>query len=236
MNYIYKITNLINNKIYIGQTNDPSLRWSQHKSNAKYKRGDQVITRALIKHGVENFTFEIICTCLTQEDIDQIEFLIINQNDSRNPIKGYNVDAGGNTTPRTPEVLKKISEGLKKHYETNDGWLKGGLLTEEWKKNISKASMGKAGTNTGKTFSEEWKNKISKANIGRKLSAETIKKQSESHLGKIPPNRKLTFEQAEEIRCIYNTTKISQKELGKEFGLSQATINNIINNVTYKKV
>lgn len=37
--YIYKIINTINNKVYIGQTNNPSLRWSQHRSNARYCTG-----------------------------------------------------------------------------------------------------------------------------------------------------------------------------------------------------
>jgi len=167
MHYIYKITNIVNNKSYIGQTNNPDLRWSQHKSNAKYNRGTQVITRAITKYGANNFEFEVIASCLTKDDADKLEEIIIAQYDSCNPINGYNVAAGGNTTPRTEEILKKISEGINKFYETHESHMKGKVLTEEWKDNISKASIGKDGTNTGKTFNNEWRIKISKSQSGK---------------------------------------------------------------------
>jgi len=236
MNFIYRIINNINQKIYIGQTNNPSLRWSQHKSNAKYNRGQQVITKALTKYGVENFEFEVIASCLDQAAADEAEEQIIIQYESRNPLKGYNVSAGGNTSPRTPESLQKISESLKKHYEEHDGWLKGKKLSKEWKENMSKAAIGKAGTNTGKKFSGEHRSKISSSHVGKILSDEHKVNLSKSHLGHIAANRKLTFEIAEEIRLKYKETKVSQKSLGIQYGLSQATIHDIIHNLTYKKV
>jgi DNA-binding MarR family transcriptional regulator len=95
--------------------------------------------------------------------------------------------------------------------------------------------MGKIGTNKGKKFSEEWKNKISNSLMGKSLSSEHIKHLSESHIGNIAANRKLTLEQVREIRNRYNTTKITQKELGKQYGLSQATINDIVRNLTYRE-
>lgn len=235
MHYIYRITNIENNKVYIGQTNNPNLRWSQHKSNAKYNRGNQVITRAITKYGVNNFEFEVIAACRTQEDVNFIEEQIIYQYDSRNPTNGYNLDSGGNTSPRTPEVLNKISAALNKHYETHDGWNKGGTLTEEWKNNISKASMGKPGTNTGKKFDNEWKEKISAALTGKSLSEEHIKKLSESHIGNIASNRKLTFEIAEQMRVEYSLGNITQKQLGAKYGLSQSTTFNILKGRTYIK-
>jgi len=235
MFYIYLITNLLNNKIYIGQTNNPSLRWSQHKSNAKYNRVNQLITRSIKKYGSSNFVFEIIAMCKHQKDIDLLEEIIIQQHNSRDREIGYNIDLGGNTSPRTPEVLKKISESLKKHYQDNDGWLKGKNLSEEWKNNISKSSMGKKGTNIGKSFSKEHKEKMSKSHKGKVFSAQHIQNLSESHKGKIAVNRKITFKIAEEIREEYKTTDISQKELGKKYNLSQDSIFNIVNHNTYKK-
>lgn len=235
MHYVYKITNTENNKVYIGQTNSPSLRWSQHKSNAKCNRGNQIITRAISKYGVNNFEFDVIATCRTQEDVDITEEQVIQQYDSRNKEKGYNVDIGGNTSPRTPEISQKISTALQKYYKTHNSWLKGGSLTDEWKKNISKASIGKDGTNTGKTFDDEWKNNISISLIGRTLSKEHIKNLSESHKGNIAPNRKITFDIAEEIREAYILGNITQKQLGIKYGLSQDCIFNIIKKRTYIK-
>jgi len=167
MIYLYKISNIVNGKMYIGQTNNPNLRWSQHKSNAKYNRGNQVITRAITKYGQDKFTFEVIAFCLTKENADLSEQDIIIQYDCLDPMKGYNIAAGGNTSVKTKEVLQKISDGLKKHYETNDGWNKGGTLSEEWKHNISIASIGKEGTNIGKKFNDDWKIKMSKSSSGK---------------------------------------------------------------------
>ena len=63
MGYIYKITNKVNNKIYIGQTVQPvEDRWRQHISDA-FKENDNdkyAIHYALKKYGVDNFSFEII--------------------------------------------------------------------------------------------------------------------------------------------------------------------------------
>lgn len=60
MAYIYKITNLINNKIYIGRTTakNAQRRWNEHKSKSKKPR--TLIEKALNKYGVINFKFEII--------------------------------------------------------------------------------------------------------------------------------------------------------------------------------
>jgi group I intron endonuclease len=169
--YLYKITNLVNNKIYIGQTDCPERRWSQHKSIAKHNidcPGEcQVITRAIIKHKIENFTFEIIASSWTQEFTNEAEEILIKQYDSRKPEIGYNIAIGGNKTTCTPEISQKISEGLLKYYETHESTLKGRPMTEEWKKHISEASMGKPGTNTGKTFSNEWRVKLSKSQAGK---------------------------------------------------------------------
>jgi group I intron endonuclease len=220
MHYIYKITNKINSKIYIGQTNNTSLRWSQHKSNAKHNRGQQIITRAISKYGVDNFDFDVIASCKTQEDTNLTEEQIIFQYDSRNLEKGYNVDAGGNTTPRTPEVSEKISKSLQQHYKIHSGWNKGGTLTEEWKNKISESHKGLPGTNTGKTFSDEWKMKISKSQIGKERK--NIRRFSEDI--------------EKEICRLYVEEEKSMYALGKQFNCYRTLIDDILNRYgTYKR-
>lgn len=144
--YVYKILNTLNGKVYIGQTNNSDLRWSQHRSNAKYNIGEQVITRAMIKYGIDAFKFEVIAGCKSQENVNVVEVECIRQYDSRNPEKGYNVDVGGRE-PRPADIGARISEALKKHYETHDGWMKGKKHTEESRQKMSESSMGKPGTN-----------------------------------------------------------------------------------------
>jgi len=91
MHYLYRITDALNNKIYIGQSNKETERWRQHKYLARQNEPVQYIHRAIKKYGVENFTYEVIAQCLTQEDADETEILLIKQYDSRNKDKGYNV-------------------------------------------------------------------------------------------------------------------------------------------------
>lgn len=235
MHFIYRITNLINQKIYIGQTNYPARRWSQHKHAAKTNSQELIVTRAMSKYGFNNFIFEVIATCRTQDDANYAEEIIIKQYDSRNLNKGYNIKPGGDTSSPSDETRKKISEGRKRFFKDNFGSNKGVPLTEEHRKNISKASFGKPGTNKGKKFSDEWRQKIAIANTGKTPTPETLIKLSESHKGKIAPNRKLTFEQAEEIRELYKLGEMDQHQLSEKYGISQACINSIISYKTYKK-
>ena len=64
---IYKIENLINHKVYIGQSIEIEKRWQKHLS----AKDDFVIHRALQKYGKENFSFQII------EECDLLDFNII---------------------------------------------------------------------------------------------------------------------------------------------------------------
>jgi group I intron endonuclease len=212
MHYLYKITNIVNNKIYIGQTNNPSLRWSQHRSDAKYAKGVMVITRAITKYGSDKFEFELIASCKTQEDVDETETVAIRQYESRDPSIGYNIDEGGGSATRTPEVCQKISDGLNKFYETHSRWNGGIAWSQEVKDKISKSHISLPGTNNGKTFSDEWVIKISKSLAGK-------------------PNkllRRFTDEIEKEICKLYVEEEKSTYALGKEFKCQRTTIADIL--------
>lgn len=96
MGYIYKITNKINNKCYIGQTrrNDISLRWNEHKRKSKYK-DNMVIYKAFRKYGIENFIFEVLEKC-SKEKLNEREIFWINKFNSNDKNYGYNSTIGGN--------------------------------------------------------------------------------------------------------------------------------------------
>lgn len=163
MHYIYKITNKINGKIYIGQTNDPSDRWSKHKSAARRGSNVQLITKSMTKYGVDNFIFEVIATCKTLQDANLVEPELIKQYNSRDPSIGYNVGIGGDHELHTPEIRAKIADSLRKHYSIYPSKSKGRKLSKEWKDKLSISATGKPGTNKGKKFSKEWARNISKA-------------------------------------------------------------------------
>ena len=114
---VYKITNKINNKIYIGQTIKPiQTRFREHIAKAKVK--NTKFYRALNKYGEENFEISLIDTANSQEELDEKEFYWMKYYDAVN--KGYNSylrkgKVGGDTLTNHPErekICKKISEAV----------------------------------------------------------------------------------------------------------------------------
>lgn len=116
--YVYKITNIINNKVYIGQTINPiEKRFHRHIQDAISNRLDTHLARAIRKYGPEQFKIELIDTANDQEELTKKEYYWINYYDSVN--KGYNetnskLKCGGNTyLSKTPEEMKFIKEKIR---------------------------------------------------------------------------------------------------------------------------
>lgn len=97
--YIYKITNLINGKIYIGQTNNPKRREREHFSLTPSILEDndgKILYDALLKYGPQNFSFEIIeDKC---ENYNEKEKFWIKTLNTLIPF-GYNMTEGGEAPP-----------------------------------------------------------------------------------------------------------------------------------------
>lgn len=97
---VYKITNKVNKKIYIGITNQGiNTRWYKHCSEAK-KGSTASLHRAILKYGKSNFQIEII-EVIENKDYDHLkerEMYWINKFDSYNRDKGYNLTLGGDGT------------------------------------------------------------------------------------------------------------------------------------------
>jgi group I intron endonuclease len=92
---IYKITNLIDGKVYVGQTTQkPSKRWCKHKN--PYKDNNVPIAKAIKEHGSENFKFEVIAECSSGEEMNELEEKYIIDLNSLVP-NGYNVLKRDNT-------------------------------------------------------------------------------------------------------------------------------------------
>lgn len=107
---IYKITNKINGKIYIGQTTQKiSDRLRQHTK----ERRNYPIKNALVKYGINNFNIEIICSTDNQDSLNVLEQEFINKFNSLKPF-GYNIRLGGAGGGKLSESTKKlISEKSK---------------------------------------------------------------------------------------------------------------------------
>jgi len=119
---IYKITNLISNKCYIGQSIHIEKRWQEHKQQANpiNKSFDKTkhLYKAISKYGVDNFKFEIICECQA-EKLNKLEQYYIKVYNSADPNFGYNYQLGGDCCrPRTPEYVFEVIAELKESNET----------------------------------------------------------------------------------------------------------------------
>jgi group I intron endonuclease len=111
--YIYKITNLVNRKIYIGQSVSPDKRWYGHKRDAK-NNPKQVVDFAIKKYGEDNFIFELIASCYGLINANATEDYLVDFYESRNKTIGYNVRPGGNARGKwTDEDRKKLSDAKK---------------------------------------------------------------------------------------------------------------------------
>ena len=116
--WIYKITNIQNNKVYIGQTIRPiEQRFKRHLNDALNNILDTHFARAIRKYGKESFIIEQIDTAQTQDELNQKEQYWIRYYNSVK--EGYNeTDAiskcGGNTyQSKTEEEMEIIKEKLR---------------------------------------------------------------------------------------------------------------------------
>lgn len=214
---IYKITNTINGKIYIGQTSQSiKSRWKNHLIDCKRAKNNKFYN-AIKKYGEENFVIEIIEYGIgSQELLNKKERHWIKFYDSYK--NGYNSTWGGEESPmHYKEVCKKVSNTMK-----------GRGLTEEHKKKISLSNKGKPGTPHTEEFkkyiseilsnrivSQETREKLKNANLGKKQSKETKLKRSKAMKG-----RKFTEEHKKKIS---ESLKVNNHVMiGKEHPKSKA--------------
>ena len=110
---VYKITNIINNKVYIGQTSfTVEQRFNAHCVNAFELNCQFKLSKALRKYGKENFRVEVLESNLSKEDCNFFEKLYIKKYNSTDINFGYNMTPGGeggNTyLCKSAEELEKI--------------------------------------------------------------------------------------------------------------------------------
>lgn len=114
MGYIYKITNDVNGKIYIGmsESNNFEARWKEHLSNYKtaWKRTKRPLYEAMNKYGVENFTYEIIEETDTPMEREQYWIKKLNTYIGFKNCNGYNATLGGESRKTAFSEKEEIDE------------------------------------------------------------------------------------------------------------------------------
>ena len=176
---LYKATNKINGKCYIGQTVTSLCTRKNKHFNAAFgsdkSKIDIYFYNAIRKYGKENFKWEVIAKDIPIDQLNLKEMKAIRAHFSFGK-NGYNSNEGGGG-----------NNGFKHNEETKRklAVMKIGVHpSEETKRKLSAVHMGNK-SNTGRRLSEEQKRKISLALSGRTRSEEWNRKNSEAHKGKI---------------------------------------------------
>lgn len=107
---IYKIKNKINNKVYIGLTNNFDNRMRQHRHGINSSRNHYPLYRSMAKHGLNNFEFIILESNLTKIQAIDREIDLIVEYKSRDDKFGYNIHGGGEIPYLKDESILKRRE------------------------------------------------------------------------------------------------------------------------------
>lgn len=202
---IYTITNLVNNKMYIGCASNPKRRWWEHSSMLKRgKHPNDFLQRAWNKYAEKNFMFEILEECSVSIMLALEHYWVITLN-TNNDKYGYNlkITHPEGKTIQSLETRRKISINKKGKKRTDNAWI-------------------------GRTHKLESKEKMRLAKLGRKRTPHSIltrEKISVANKGKKHSNPK------KGIACVqFSLSNMfikewkSQTEAAKSLGLSQGNI------------
>lgn len=210
---VYIIWNKQTGKCYVGQTTmSIDDRLKAHRRN---KGKNMAISRAIAKHGWENFEYAVLEKCNSIEELNEAEKAWIKHYDSLAP-NGYNIREGGKNGLHSERTKEKM-RGKRKPYKTT---VEGRLRTvEAWRLKAAHAPRSK-----------ESNEKRSAALKGRILSCETRRRMSES-----AHNKTLNEESVKFIKRLIHYG-LSLSEIAEAHKLSKSCISMIKQGRNWKHV
>jgi len=204
---VYKITNTLNGKVYIGKANDMNRRWVEHLSVAR--RGSRKpLYAALRKYGSAR-GYNLTSGGEGVRNVDpEIRRRLVEKAKIRN--KGKGNPFYGKT--HSEECKARLRNAALKRYQNQPHPRKGVSHTSETREKIRNTKLGK----------QVW-NSDEKTSIGRRFSGEKSS------------TAKVTNDQAKELRVLRGEG-IAIEELQSRFGLSRSSVYRIIGRQTFKEV
>ena len=216
---VYKITNIISNKIYIGQTINYKHRIYGHRCALKHSRhSNPKLQEDYDKYGLDIFNFEILERCSKDDLLERETFWInyyggIESDDlyNRCDLSGHNLEYINKQADAQLGVHKISDAGKLRISQAN----KGKIITEEQKQKIRQAA--KRNPNYGmrnKKHSQQSKELMSKKKKGK-------------YLGSANSNYKYTPEFIAQLRDEYNEIH-NYNELSRKYKINATTISRLI--------
>jgi group I intron endonuclease len=146
--HIYKITNTVNGKVYIGQTvqTNPKMRWYAHLADARRGKKSYLLD-SIRKYGDKSFVWEIVDIATSVDELNAKEEQWLNHYRTQGIIVYNNREAGGNKT-HSPESIEKMKAAQKLRHATTKvgGWKRrdGGPMKGKAHNNETKQKMSQA--------------------------------------------------------------------------------------------
>ena len=208
--YIYKITNQLNNKCYIGQTTDYKRRFQEHKNLGYGVEENKLLYYAIKKYGIENFSFEVI-EDKTSKYNEREKYWIQYYDSFEN---GYNMTEGGEEPPlniginnpfatHTEEEIEKIKQLLR---DTKIQYKDIATMFNYDSSTIERINYGKLWRNDSEAY--------------------PIRKES---------SREYQKERALNIINDLLYTNLTQKKIAEKYGCARTTVTAINRGVNYKQ-
>jgi group I intron endonuclease len=214
---VYIITNLINNKKYVGITNNYKARWKYHRRNRveTSKEYHKVLYKAFRKYGFDNFSFELVKQALSEEEGKTLEIQLIKDLKTLSHEHGYNVTEGGDHTGQKGERNRNAT------------------LTEEQAKDIIARRESKE---LFTSVYEDYKHLLKRSGMESIWLGTSWKYLQPETITKLHAGRKVTDNQILEIKSLISESDLSYKEIGKLFDVSAALITRIKQNKIHADV
>lgn len=201
MEYIYKITNDYDDKIYIGVTNNPQHRWYEHRYvTPLYK---SLIHEAIVKHGEEHFNFQVIEKYIDRDEVLKREKELIALFNCMAP-NGYNIHEGGGAPPLQNKISLEQAKSIRQDLINN-------ILTKE-------EIIKKYGITTSILYN---------INFGHSWIDTTLQYPIR------PSETEWIEERASKVKYLLKHSDKTQKEIGKQLGLSRSVISAINSGVKF---
>lgn len=173
---VYKITNNINNKVYIGVTVQERGFKDRYGGNLERNTHNKYLKYSINKYGISNFTItEILDIAFSYEELNIKEKTWISIYKSNNKLYGYNLTDGGSNGKLNSCVKERMSLNNK----GSNNPMYGKTHSEEAKQKIGLANRGRT-----INFSKEHNAKLSEVMKGKKFTEEHRRNLKLSHINK----------------------------------------------------